>query len=499
MLTSRNRLYDELTHKNTIYRSLLVVLALFVLSWFVLASGVLHVIPHSNKPNTPHWISSSLISNNNNNGQQQQQQQQPLPITDHNIQPIQQSTTNNLQPLPPGSNGNNNNLATTTTTTNLSPSSIITLPIQNNKKYPVRLYCAIPAVYNQHGAVSKWQTILDLWGWRCDILKFFIHPYNLTRKSDKPHPPFLIHAPTGMKAEVVLLTDFVRTGKTLCYTMNKNADGSKNYEPCKHIWEKVWRMWVWTAKHQIIERTADYFFKIDDDTYFIPENMRQSLRDKNWDPDTERHYFGYRGFPISKSQPIVAGACVGFTYATLMAIAPVYESMEHEYGDRSKFKHGRCVDRDGATEEVTTSRCLRSIGIVAEDLRDEYNRMKILPWMAKDVLSYRRKKNSTSWFYRDQPDDIPTEENCCSDEPVAFHYMKDAHELSRLHDLFYDPNNKRELDRIVAEEVPKWLDPSYRGIAGVIHYGIPANVAKEAQYFLRVKKKLPPMSRDPPP
>jgi len=365
-----------------------------------------------------------------------------------------------------------------------------------SKRYPLRMYCAVPAVYNRASVVRKWKGILSTWGWRCNVLKFFIHPYNRTGALSTPHPDHIVDERTGARAEIVMLKDFVRTGKhDQCWTMMRNDDGSKIYTPCKHIWEKVWRMWVYVAAEQRRNRTADYFFKIDDDTYFIPETMRQVLREKRWDPDRERHYFGYRGYPTDRDSPIVAGACVGWTYATLQGIAPVYERMEHEYGDRSKFKHGRCVDRDGATEEITTSRCLRDLGVHAEDLRDEKNRMRVLPWMAKDILTYKRKKTTSSWFYKDQEWTIPTEENCCSDRPVAIHYMKTEDEMARLHDLLYDPLGKRELETTVSVAVPQWLAPGFSGSAQVIHSGDPRAIALEAQYFLRVKQSLSPQAK----
>ena len=34
--------------------------------------------------------------------------------------------------------------------------------------------------------------------------------------------------------------------------------------PCKHIWEKVWRMFVWVAENEI--ELAEWFVKLDSDS-----------------------------------------------------------------------------------------------------------------------------------------------------------------------------------------------------------------------------------------
>ena len=39
----------------------------------------------------------------------------------------------------------------------------------------------------------------------------------------------------------------------------------------KHIWEKMWRSWIWVADNKLTE--YDWFLKVDDDNYFFPDNV----------------------------------------------------------------------------------------------------------------------------------------------------------------------------------------------------------------------------------
>ena len=61
---------------------------------------------------------------------------------------------------------------------------------------------------------------------------------------------------------------------------------------------------MYVAKHDA--QKADFFFKIDDDTYFIPEAMRETLRRKKWTPE-EQHYFGAVIYPHGPKYGMVAG------------------------------------------------------------------------------------------------------------------------------------------------------------------------------------------------
>ena len=367
-----------------------------------------------------------------------------------------------------------------------------------------RIFCMIPS---QPHAREKFRTILDTWGIWCDGLRFTIDPKEYSEPGKEHLQPEeeveeITSTDGSITGKIVMLNKLVRKKGNRCFTgaSEYNPKTKKNepvFTACRHIWEKVWRSWVYVADH--LAEDYDFFFKVDDDTFFFVPAMREVIIEKGF-KESEYHYFGQRVFPIGPDKPLIAGALVGFSRATLKAVAAKYKTMEHEYGDRRNFKHGRCVDRDGATEEVTTSICLASIGIAAEPLYDETvmpRRPHMLLWMPRDMLTFTRRDNSSSWFYKHAPRDVGTLENCCSTRPVGFHFMRADSDLRRVKDLIMDPQNKLELEKTVKEKVPIWLEnPTKYSPCVFDHMPFPGKTcALEAQYWLDVKKKW--HERDP--
>jgi len=134
--------------------------------------------------------------------------------------------------------------------------------------------------------------------------------------------------------------------------------------------------------------------------------MRWYVLNHGWRA-TDKHYFGHVLYTLGKAKPMVAGAMAGMSRATLDVLAERYRTMEHEYGDRNQFKHGRCVDRDGATEEVTTSRCMREINVHPEALFDDVPELglvqpHIMIWQPKDLF-VKARRNPESWYFSGQP------------------------------------------------------------------------------------------------
>ena len=171
--------------------------------------------------------------------------------------------------------------------------------------------------------------------------------------------------------------------------------GHSHLVPCRHIWEKVWRSWVYVAENDL--HLAEWFLKVDDDTYPFPPFIKRFIERKGWS-HRDPHYFGhvlYAGTNLATG--FVSGVMVGLSQRTLELVLPVYQSMEREYGSRAKFPRGRCVDRDGATQELTESRCLAQIGITAEHTRDENGMESIMLNPVGSSLLLRRKPG-TGYF-----------------------------------------------------------------------------------------------------
>lgn len=192
--------------------------------------------------------------------------------------------------------------------------------------------------------------------------------------------------------------------------------------------------------------------KIDDDSYFIPSNLRKYVREKGWSPD-EAHYFGHIVWP-TQDTTIISGVCSAFSRKSIIKMTERYKSMRSEYGDRKNFKsHGQCVDRDGATEERVTARCLRDVGILAEETIDDQNREFVLPLGIPFTVTYKRKPTSTSWYWRFKPHTRGDEDKCCSPHAWGIHGYKSSMRMRRMTDLLYNFKLKRVED-LLKQQTP---------------------------------------------
>ena len=84
-----------------------------------------------------------------------------------------------------------------------------------------RVYCMIPSMY-ESSRVQLWTAILDTWGARCDVIKFFVDP-----PKDNQYIPKTLSSTDGTLVADIVVVPMVRKGG-IC------DDG----RPCRHIWEK---------------------------------------------------------------------------------------------------------------------------------------------------------------------------------------------------------------------------------------------------------------------
>lgn len=266
--------------------------------------------------------------------------------------------------------------------------------------------------------------ILSTWGAECDVLKFFIDP------EKNPVPKYVRAANSETFAEVVQVDMVRRNGDSIC------GDGA----PCRHIWEKVWRAWVYIAEKDLDK--ADWFVKIDDDSLLIPANLRRfvAIETGGWNPN-DAHWFGHR-FARPDGDTIVSGVSSAFSRETVRLMAQVFKEMPKEYGPRKNFQSGRCVDREGATEERTTALCLNSINIHAESSRDVKLRERVLPLGLPFTVTYPRKANTTGWYWHHKPKETPDMERCCAPDMWGSHGYKVASRLVSVHHRLYVRSDK---------------------------------------------------------
>jgi len=285
---------------------------------------------------------------------------------------------------------------------------------------PVRIYCMIPTVYARFN-IGLMKAVLDTWGPQCDVLRFFIDP-----GEGIPAQICGMHGAQPACAPLHQVDMVRKNGDSVC------GDGS----PCRHIWEKVWRSWVWIGRHDIDK--ADYFCKIDDDSFFVPANLRKYVTEQRWSAD-DPHYFGHR-FMREDGDAIISGVLTAFSRETVRRLLPLYENMPREYGPRSQFKSGRCVDREGATEERTAALCLKSIGILPEPAYDSRLRERVLPLGLPFTITYPRKANTTGWYWHHKVPETPDRERCCAPDMWGTHGYKGANRMRRMMNRLYTDN-----------------------------------------------------------
>ena len=228
-------------------------------------------------------------------------------------------------------------------------------------------------------------------------------------------------------------------------TYNKRT-GRTEQKVCRHIWEKMWRSWVYVDTHH--KNDAEWFCKIDYDTFFFPDNFKYYVRDvKDWDPVGEHHYFGHVIQHRSrKDAPMVVGASACWSRKTLGGIAQVYREMPK---GSKKGERGKCEDRAHATEEVTTSTCLREhLKIEPEAARDDQMREYITIDRYPLVLTWNRTEQGEWWFWKGKPKDAGQMENTIARRPIGIHKYKKPEEILTLWEEFYGPSGNAALEKV---------------------------------------------------
>jgi len=312
-----------------------------------------------------------------------------------------------------------------------------------------RVYCMVPTLYEER-KFHALRVILRTWGKRCDVIKFFVDPPE--EGSDVKIPAVFQDRVSGESAEIVVVQMVRKNDKQdsngryiskSCWSGGgKNPDGSIKYVACRHIWEKVWRSWVYIAENDIDK--AEWFFKVDDDTYLFPDFIRRYVTTRGWSYK-DSYYFGHRIYQSRIKSGFIAGAMVGYSRRTLELAAPHYLKMPNEYGDRSQFKHGRCVDRDGATQELTEAICLSELGIKATPSHNVNGFEKSTLHSVARSLTIRKDPGTTYWFWHKRSETTA----CCSIEPLALHPMKNPDDILALDKLLFNESDTQLRDQLI--------------------------------------------------
>mmetsp|Transcript_28324 Transcript_28324/g.58023 ORF Transcript_28324/g.58023 Transcript_28324/m.58023 type:complete len:444 (-) Transcript_28324:237-1568(-) len=313
-------------------------------------------------------------------------------------------------------------------------------------KYPKdRVYCMIPFIWN----TDFYKVIMSTWGQRCDSIYFLTDAIvggklQGDKIIDDPKGGYLHYTafPPGTFPENVIFINMTRSWND-CHETNKH--GVEFKKVCRHIWEKMWRSWVYVDEHH--SDRAEWFCKVDYDTFFFPENLKYFVRDyKQWDPYNEHHYFGHYLGHRANRPAMIAGACACWSRKTLKGIAQVYRNMPKGYMGPER---GVCEDRSHATEEVSTSLCLNDgLGVTAEAARDGDLREFVMLDPYHNQLTWNRTEQGEWWYWKGKPKNAGQMDECCAVRPIAIHKYKYSSQMEKLEQQFYGPRDNPNIRKL---------------------------------------------------
>ena len=178
-------------------------------------------------------------------------------------------------------------------------------------------------------------------------------------------------------------------------------------EGYKNLWGKTQAAFSYI--HRYHRDDAEWFLKVDDDTYVIMENLRLLLRQHQ---PHEPIYFGRRFRPYVRQGYMSGGAGYVLSREALDRFVTL------------AMRNPRQCRRDVVgTEDVEMGRCLASVDVAAGDSRDEHGRERFHPFEPSLHL-IRSVIPRDNWFW--QYNYYPAREGpeCCSDSSISFHYIR---------------------------------------------------------------------------
>ncbi|XP_047485117.1 glycoprotein-N-acetylgalactosamine 3-beta-galactosyltransferase 1-like isoform X2 [Penaeus chinensis] len=151
----------------------------------------------------------------------------------------------------------------------------------------------------------------------------------------------------------------------------------------------------------------DWFVKADDDSYFIMENLRYWLHDK--DPEIP-YYYGCHFDVIVPQGYMSGGAGYILSRGALKAFVDAGQenlTLAHSQG----------------AEDVQMGYFMEAAGVRPGDSRDEKGRPRFFPFIPADVV-VPKTKNLDYWYWENLAHDHEQGLGCCSDTTISFHYVK---------------------------------------------------------------------------
>ncbi|CAH1786780.1 unnamed protein product [Owenia fusiformis] len=192
----------------------------------------------------------------------------------------------------------------------------------------------------------------------------------------------------------------------------------------------------WTYIYEHYRDKADYFMKVDPDSFIIIENLKHFLTD--YDPSAPEffgHIFNLNG--DTKKKYMAGGSGVILSQESLKRLVTI------------AFKNYTWCMPNGQAEDFKSGYCLGLVGCTPMNTTDSKGRERFMVFNPKAHLI----GNYPEWYLRyDSNNGRIKGINCCSDFPIGFHYIK-PDELYLLYYLIY--NARIVDDKILLREDAK--------------------------------------------
>lgn len=166
-----------------------------------------------------------------------------------------------------------------------------------------------------------------------------------------------------------------------------------------HLTAKTMKAFDYIYKYHYDD--ADWFMKVDDDTYVIVENLRYFLSSQN---SSEPIYFGHRFKPYVPQGYYSGGGGYVFSQEAL-----------RRFGTRAP---GKC-SKDSGAEDVEVGKCMYNLGVKTSDSRDVLGRSRFHCFDP----SMHIQGSYPDWYYRYDAYGAKKGINSISDYAITFHYI----------------------------------------------------------------------------
>uniref|UniRef100_A0A0N4ZDC1 N-acetylgalactosaminide beta-1,3-galactosyltransferase n=1 Tax=Parastrongyloides trichosuri TaxID=131310 RepID=A0A0N4ZDC1_PARTI len=185
---------------------------------------------------------------------------------------------------------------------------------------------------------------------------------------------------------------------------------SFRHDDYKYSYGKIKNAFRWVKNNYNIDE-YDYFLKADDDTYFIMENLRGYLINKN--PD-KYFYFGFRVYnpPNNIKNAYIQGGA-GYVMSKV-----TFKTLVEKGFNNPNY----CSQRNDMFDDMEIGRCLNRMGIYTSFLLDDKYRILFNPQDLASTIMGR--KNQKDFFERYGKIYLREGYNAMSDYPISFHYIK---------------------------------------------------------------------------